>query len=276
MGADIVLAQAGDEPLAPSPAPPAAEAPAPQVPEPASAEPTAPAAAPERAERTVDWPGFRGPARDGIVRGVRIETDWSQKPPVALWRRPIGPGWSSFAVDGNRLYTQEQRGDDELVSSHDLTTGKPVWRHRDAARFAESSEFRRFPLDACARPRSCLPLGEPNPDALDARDGSVVWSRNACPTPPTSRLGSRLAAGVGDLVVVAPRPARRLDAATGKPRGSADRRGGYSSPHLATLEASLRSSARGAPRPGVARPTAPALGDIRHGGRIVQPALAPR
>ncbi len=29
-----------------------------------------------------DWPSFRGPARDGVIRLVRIETDWSQSPPV--------------------------------------------------------------------------------------------------------------------------------------------------------------------------------------------------
>lgn len=54
-----------------------------------------------------DWSGFRGRHRDGAVQGVRIETDWNASPPALLWRRPVGPGASSFAVGNGLLYTQE-------------------------------------------------------------------------------------------------------------------------------------------------------------------------
>ena len=80
-----------------------------------------------------DWPGFRGMARDGRRAGIRIPTDWTLHPPKQVWRHRIGPGWSSFAVVGPRLFTQEQLGDDEGVVCYDADTGKEVWAHTDEA-----------------------------------------------------------------------------------------------------------------------------------------------
>jgi outer membrane protein assembly factor BamB len=126
-----------------------------------------------------DWPGFRGAARDGRLTGVRIATDWDKTPPKELWRRRVGPGWSSFAVIGDRLFTQEQRGDDELVVCYDATTGAERWAHRDATRFNE--------VVAGPGPRGTPTFDQGNLyclgasghlNCLDAATGAVRWSRD--------------------------------------------------------------------------------------------------
>jgi len=294
----LLLAKGGDEPK-PLP-PPAAAAASPGAPaETAKETPAAasasvtPAAvpAPPAAEEIphasgamdtpAEWPGFRGPNRDSVIHGVQIKTDWSASPPVEIWRRPIGPGWSSIAVHGDLLYTQEQRGDDEVVSCYRVSTGEPVWRHRDAVRFYESN--------GGAGPRATPTLSHGRVytlgatallNALDAGTGKVVWSHNAATdtgrkTPEWGFTSSPLV--VDDLVIVAVSGTlAAYDAATGKPRWVGPQHGGsYSSPQLATIDGVAQILLLSAPG---AVSVSPADGKLLwehtwEGGAIVQPAL---
>ncbi len=91
----------------------------------------------EAAFAAPEWPGFRGPNRDGVQRDAVFSQSLQTGAPKELWRIQVGPAWSSFAVAGNYLLTQEQRGDEESVVCYDSTTGGEVWVHSVPSRFFE-------------------------------------------------------------------------------------------------------------------------------------------
>jgi outer membrane protein assembly factor BamB len=232
-----------------------------------------------------EWPGFRGPNRDSVIRHLRINTDWAASPPAEMWRKPIGPGWSSFAVSGDLLYTQEQRGEDELVSCYRVSTGGPVWRHLDPVRFYESNAGagpRGTPTIAGDRVYAVGATGIVK--ALNARTGAKVWSRNALSdtgqTIPAWGIASSPLV-VNDLVIIA--VAGQLiayDAATGQQRWVGERGGtGYSSPHLVTIDGVAQVLLmRGARTISVAPVDGNLLWDHTAGPpgtSIVQPAITP-
>ncbi len=188
------------------------------------------------------WSGFRGANRDSILRNLHLDTDWSSSPPQELWRRSIGPGWSSFAVQGELVFTQEQRGEEEVVSCYHLLTGQPVWKHGDPTRFWEANAGagpRGTPALSGDRVYALGATGILN--ALNVGDGSVVWSRHA-PTDTGAKMpgwgfsGSPLIVG-GKVLVATGGTLVAYDSDSGDllwkgPNG----KDGYSSPHLMTID----------------------------------------
>ena len=125
-----------------------------------------------------DFPQFFGPNRDGVVHGPALDRDWAARPPQLIWRRPIGAGWSGFAIVGGVAVTQEQEGESELVTAYELTTGRRLWAHADLTHYRTTIAGegpratptvigdRVFTLGANGR-LNCLTLAE----------GRLVWAR---------------------------------------------------------------------------------------------------
>jgi outer membrane protein assembly factor BamB len=206
--------------------------------------PSSPQAAPTL--QPGDWPGFRGPDRDGNRRAVRIATDWNTDPPPLVWRRRIGPAWSSVAVVGDRLFTQEQVGTFEAVVCLDAATGRTMWSHRYAARHEDvqgGAGPRATPTFTDGRLFALGATGILN--CLQAASGECLWSRDVAADAGTNVPMWGFASSplvVGGLVVVFAGGesektllAYRID--SGSPAWAAPAgKTSYSSPHLASID----------------------------------------
>jgi outer membrane protein assembly factor BamB len=193
-----------------------------------------------------DWGEFRGPARDGILRGVEFETDWKTKPPTELWRKSVGPGWSSFCVVGPLAFTQEQRGEEETVVAYRVDDGSQVWVTSIKARFEASMGG----LGPRATPtyfqgRLYLTGGTGVVQCLDASTGKSVWAYDlvkelSIKTPAWGFSSSPLI--VDDLAIVFAgggdsKAVIALDREKGTLRWSgSDGNHAYGSPQLATID----------------------------------------
>ena len=186
-----------------------------------------------------------GADRASRSRGPRISTNWTAIPPRQLWKIQVGPGWSSFAVAGKRLFTQEQRGSKETVVCYEADTGHEVWTHSIEARFDD-------------------PLGGPGPRAtpsvangglfvtgatgtfqrLNPSTGEVVWKQDLTAVagrklPIWGFAASPLVAGPVAIVYAGGGDGKGVvafDVVSGALRWSAAAGGdSYSSPQLSTI-----------------------------------------
>lgn len=198
-----------------------------------------------------DWWQFRGPNRDGIATADGFNTDWAAKPPKQLWSAPCGGGYSSCAVVGAVVYTQDRQGANERVLALDAETGKPRWV------FEYPADYTGLTLGYTDGPRAtptvvddklyavgavghfvCLKL----PTKADEQP-SMLWDHDLraefrATLPQWGYACSPLIEG--DLVIV--QPAGRDGAVAAFDRTTGDRRwavskttNGYSSPVAATL-----------------------------------------
>ncbi|MFM2094798.1 MAG: hypothetical protein RIS70_1922 [Planctomycetota bacterium] len=75
-----------------------------------------------------DWPQWRGPNRDGISLQQNLAKSWPKDGPQKLWEvKDAGIGYSSVAIQGNRLYTLGDLDGVEHVIALETATGKRIW-----------------------------------------------------------------------------------------------------------------------------------------------------
>ncbi|MBI1841504.1 MAG: PQQ-like beta-propeller repeat protein [Verrucomicrobia bacterium] len=126
-----------------------------------------------------DYPQFLGPNRNAVLDGPRFGTNWIARPPVLLWRQPVGTAWSGFVVSGAFAITQEQRGDEEMVIAYDLPTGRVLWTHSDRTRYFTDLAGEGPRANPAVAEGAVFTQGATGRlNCLDLSDGHVVWTKD--------------------------------------------------------------------------------------------------
>src|SRR5262249_18741105 len=115
---------------------------------------------------------------NGVAPDTAINTTWEKTPPKVLWKVPLGDGFSSFAVVGDRAFTMCKRGNRDIAVCLDANTGNEVWA-RDMApsyidRQKQGAGPRSPPTFSDGKLYCLMPMGELI--CLSAADGSRLWA----------------------------------------------------------------------------------------------------
>ena len=134
-------------------------------------------AAAEKEAAPGEWPGWRGPNRDGKSPDTGLLKEWPAEGPKLLWKADdIGKGYSGVAVSGGLVYITGDTDGKLRLFAFDLD-GKekwhvdvePAWRgDHPGARATPTIDGGKLYLETAAGLIACL----------DAKTGKKVWSKH--------------------------------------------------------------------------------------------------
>jgi outer membrane protein assembly factor BamB len=208
------------------------------VPEAAAAEPAAAAPA---VDMSAPWPAFNGAMQDGVYREGPIVLDWPPQGLAEVWRKPVGGGYASMVVAQGRIFTLEQRRNQEVATAYDLKTGRELWANSWQAFFQESMGGdgpRATPAWADGRVYMLGAEGELR--CLDALTGKMQWRTNILGDSGAANIQWGMAASplvVDNMVIVMPgKGVTAYDARNGgRVWNALEDKAAYTAPMLATL-----------------------------------------
>jgi outer membrane protein assembly factor BamB len=82
-----------------------------------------------KAPAGIAWTQWGGPHRNFQTEATGLKDQWPASGPKVIWKRPLGEGYSSPAVENNILYTLYGKPREEVVVACDAGTGKTLWEH---------------------------------------------------------------------------------------------------------------------------------------------------
>ena len=125
-----------------------------------------------------DWPTFLGPNRDGCSSDTGLLTQWPKEGPPLLWKKEdIGPGWSSVAVVGGRVYTTGNENGHQMLICLDEKTGKDIWRAIQGPQSSHKKYDGARATPTVDGDLIYLTGGDGLVTCQSAKDGAIQWAK---------------------------------------------------------------------------------------------------
>jgi outer membrane protein assembly factor BamB len=129
---------------------------------------------------TNDWVSFLGPTHNCMSSETKLLKKLPENGPALLWELPIGTGYSSPAVLGERLVYIHRLGDEELVECLHPENGARYWQFKYKTEYADRYGYNNGPR--------CSPVidgdrvytygAEGKLHCLKLTTGQVFWKRD--------------------------------------------------------------------------------------------------
>jgi outer membrane protein assembly factor BamB len=123
-----------------------------------------------------NWPQWRGPARDGKSAEMGLLKRWPQSGPKRVWGATgLGAGYSSFAVDGGKLYTQGQRNGRQFLMALDTANGSKLWEIENGRQYMDGRGNGPRGTPTVDNGRVYAISGNGNLICAEAASGKIAW-----------------------------------------------------------------------------------------------------
>jgi outer membrane protein assembly factor BamB len=128
----------------------------------------------------VAWNQWGGPNRNFQTEATGLKDQWPASGPKVIWKRPLGEGYSSPAVENDVLYTIYGRPMEEVVVACDASTGKTLWEHATPMTFRSDAPEQgngpySTPLIVGDRLFTTGVAGRLQ--SIDKKSGKVLWTQ---------------------------------------------------------------------------------------------------
>lgn len=153
------------------------------------------------------WPEFRGPTADGHAEGAKTPTTWNETSKVR-WKVPVaGKAWSSPVIADGRVYVTtsvlENNGLSLRALCFQLEDGSQVW-DREVFRKTEAKIHQKnshaSPTPVYSEGKLFVHFGHDGTAALNAGDGSILWTQTTLPYAPVHGNGGSPVIHDGKLI----------------------------------------------------------------------------